>query len=105
MGTRIHYETVTEALRQLKERGYTKDFNLQSNCIVCNGEKYNPEDFEIVEVFRYEGNSDPADEATVYAIESGSGMKGVLVAGYGPSIEPAAAETIKRLQTRKIDLD
>ena len=43
---------------------------------------YKIEDFEIVETFRYEGDSDPGDEATVYAIESKAGIKGVLVTGY-----------------------
>ena len=32
------------------------DFNLDENCIVCHEDKFNPEDFEIVEVYRFEGN-------------------------------------------------
>jgi len=53
------YDTVTAAVKGLRERGYTKDFNLRENSIVCNEDEFNPEDFEIVEVYRFEGNSDP----------------------------------------------
>jgi hypothetical protein len=91
------YDTITEAVRGLKERGYTKDFNLRENCVVCNDEKYHPEDFEIVEVYRFEGETDPADEAVVYAITSNKGDRGVLVSGYGISADEMSAEMAKKL--------
>ena len=91
------YDTVTAAVNGLKQRGYTKDFNLEENCIVCHEDKYHPEDFEIVEVYRYEGNSDPADEAVVYAIEGRNGEKGVLVSGYGISADEMSDEMVKKL--------
>jgi hypothetical protein len=91
------YETVSDAVSGLKKRGYTMDFNLDENCIVCHEDKFNPEDFEITEVYRFEGNTDPADEAVVYAIASNKGHKGVLVNGYGPSSESMSAEMAKKL--------
>jgi hypothetical protein len=91
------YETITDAVSGLKKRGYTMDFNLDENCIVCHEDKFDPEDFEIVEVYRFEGNSDPADEAVVYAIESNKGHKGLLVNGYGPSSESMSSEMVKKL--------
>jgi len=91
------YDTVTAALNGLKQRGYTRDFNLEENCIACHEDKYPPEDFEIVEVYRYEGNSDPADEAVVYAIEGRKGEKGVLVSGYGISADEMSDELAKKL--------
>jgi hypothetical protein len=96
------YDTVTEALRGLKERGYIKDFNLRENCIICDDEKYHPEDFEIVEVYRFEGNTDPADEAVVYAIESNKGDRGVLVSGYGISADEMTAELAKKLTMHRV---
>ena len=45
------YDTVSGAVNGLKKRGYTMDFNLDENCIVCHEDKFNPEDFEIGEVF------------------------------------------------------
>lgn len=91
------YETVTDAVSGLRKRGFNLDFNLDENCIICHEDKFNPEDFEIVEVYRFEGNTDPADEAVVYAIESNKGEKGVLVNGYGPTSENMSSEMAKKL--------
>lgn len=91
------YDTVSEATNGLKQRGYTLDFNLDENCLICHGDKFNVSDFEIVEFHRFEGNTDPSDEAVVYAIESNDGKKGVLVSGYGISAEGMSAEMIKKL--------
>ncbi|MEJ0106398.1 MAG: phosphoribosylpyrophosphate synthetase [Bacteroidota bacterium] len=91
------YDTVTAAVNGLKQRGYQLDFNLSENCLVCNDAKFNPDDFEITEVYRFEGNSDPADEAVVYAIESRKGDKGVLVNGYGPSSNEMSSDMAKKL--------
>ena len=91
------YDTVIEAINGLRQRGYTKDFNLEENCIVCHEEKFHPEDFEITEVYRFEGESNPEDEAVVYAIESNKGDKGFLVSGYGISADEMTAEMVKKL--------
>lgn len=91
------YDTVTEAVKGLKERGYTLDFNLEENCVICEGNKYKPEDFEIVAVYRFEGDTDPADGAVVYAIESKNGLKGVLVNGYGIYAAGLGSEMAKKL--------
>ena len=96
------YDTVSEALKGLRQRGYTKDFNLTENCIICDDEKYHPEDFEITEVYRYEGDSDPADEAVVYAIESIKGDRGVLVSGYGISADEMSGELAKKLSLHRV---
>jgi hypothetical protein len=95
------YDTVTEAVNGLKKRGFSLDFNLKENCLVCHEHKFDPADFEIVEVYRFEGNTDPADEAVVYAIQSVDGQKGVLVSGYGPSADTMSSEMAKKLQINR----
>lgn len=101
MERQLHYATVSEAIEKLRKQGYTTDFNLEENCIVCHQAKFEPQDFEIVDVYRYEGNTDPADEATVYAIESKNGLKGVLVTGYGISVDSMSAAMLSKLSRRK----
>ena len=95
------YDTVTEAVNGLRDRGYKLDLNLKENCLVCQEHKFNIEDFEIVEVYRFEGNTDPADEAVVYAVESANGLKGVLVNGYGVSAEAVSAEMARKLEIHR----
>ena len=97
----INYDTVTEAVNGLHQRGFSVDFNLQENCLVCNDDKFDVNNFEIVEVYRFEGDSDPSDEAIVYAIESFNGMKGVLVNGYGISADAMTTEMSQKLNIHK----
>ena len=95
------YDTVSEAVNGLKERGYSLDFNLKANSLECQGQKFNAKDFEITEFYRFEGNSDPGDEAVVYAIESRTGLKGVLVNAYGVYSEQLSDDMIKKLNFQK----
>lgn len=97
MKQKFHYATVTDAIAQLKQQGYTLDFNLEENRLMAGEHTYTADEFEIVDLYRYEGPSDPADEAVVYALAAPSGVKGTLVTGYGYSIDEAAVETLKRL--------
>jgi hypothetical protein len=81
MSITYHYTTVSKAIEELRQKGFTEDFNLHENCLVCSAGKYNEDEFEVSHIYFYEGETDPGDEATVYGIESKSGIKGVLVTG------------------------
>ena len=90
-----HYATVSKALDQLNEKGFTFDFNLNPDVI-----KKNPEKFEIVHVYRYEGDSDPGDEAVVYGIKSTSGKKGVYVTGFSADTDLETAKLLSDLSIK-----
>jgi hypothetical protein len=96
-----HYGTVSEAIKKLREQGFVIDFNLDENCIICNDGQFDVDEFEIVDVYRYEGDSDPADESAVYAIQSAGGHKGILVTGYGPSTDSASARLLAKLSSHR----
>ena len=97
MKQQFHYATITEAITQLHKQGYTLDFDLKEDKLTADGKEYSADEFEIADLYRYEGASDPADEATVYALVSKSGLKGLLVSGYGVSSDSASEETLKQL--------
>ena len=97
MNPTYNYATVTEALAQLRQKGFVIDFNLEENYISCEHGKFTHEHFDILEVYRYEGDTDPVDEATVYGIQSTSGIKGVLVTGYGISSDKISTDILKKL--------
>lgn len=84
-----HYATVSKALDELNENGFTYDFNLHEEDIAKNPQKY-----EIKHIYRYEGDSDPGDEAVVYGIQSTSGKKGVFVAGFSANSITDAAQAL-----------
>jgi hypothetical protein len=93
----MHYETVSKAIEELRRQGYTTDFNIEGNFIEYHEGKFSAGDFEIDDVYRYEGISDPADEAAVYAISVVNGIKGILVTGYGVSAETTSTEILQKL--------
>ncbi|MFI5161384.1 MAG: phosphoribosylpyrophosphate synthetase [Sphingobacteriales bacterium] len=97
MKQQFHYATITEAIENLHQQGYVLDFNLETGRLIAGNKAYLAEEFEIADLYRYEGASDPGDEATVYALVSKTGVKGLLVSGYGISSDSASEETLKLL--------
>jgi hypothetical protein len=87
-----HYASVSNALDELNENGFTYDFNLHEDDI-----EKNPNSFEIMHIYRYEGNSNPDDESIVFGIKSKSGKKGVFVAGFAANSTSKAAEILIKL--------
>jgi hypothetical protein len=98
MKNNYHYASVTKALDELNEIGFTYDFNLHEQDISKNPEKY-----EIVHVYRYEGDSNPDDEAIVFGIKSKSGKKGVFVTGFSAKSMTEAAHILVKLSIKGRD--
>jgi len=95
------YDTITAALADLDSRGYQLDFNLTPDALECKeiDLRLMPEEFEIDEVYRFEGMTDPADSAVVYAISSNVGnLKGVLVDAYGAYAENVSPDLLDKLK-------
>src|ERR1035437_5119872 len=98
------YDTVTEAINGLKERGYNIDFNIAFDKLICSGNNIclQPDEFEIVEVHRYEGDSNPDDEDVVYAVESKDGkLKGIITSAFGLYADPVSSRIIQKLSMHK----
>jgi len=97
--------TVSEVLNHLKLKGYNVDFNLDDNCLIChsNSLRIHPEEFIVDKHYRFEGLSDPADEAIVYAISSTThDIKGTLVDGYGISSDKLNIDMINALTGKRL---
>src|SRR6185437_10139088 len=97
-------DTVSEIINKLRKEGYTEDFNLQPDCLECDQNKtriLNGE-FIIDKFYRFEGDSNPDDEATVYAIASPKhGIKGILVNGGGIYTDDIPDEMLQSLKIKK----
>ena len=100
------YDTMTEALAALEKKGYTCNFNLLSDGLEHKTEeeviKLSPGEFDITEVHRFEGMTNPSDNSILYAIESEGGLKGTLVNAYGTYADALSSEMIKKLDTRHV---
>ena len=97
-----NFGTLSETINELVKLGYTHDFNIKDECIVCHRTNItlSPDDFQIDHVYRFEGDSDPEYQSILYAISSTKfDVKGTLVNGYGTSSDEATTKLIEKLNT------
>ncbi len=94
------FDTLSEASQALNKQGYTKEFNLEENCLVCvdDDAEYTPEEFEVDAVYRFEGMTDPGDNMTLYAISSSAGSKGQLIVGMGAYADNISPKLLQKLE-------
>lgn len=96
--------TLHETLNMLRlERGYEEDLNLLDQKLKSEKERdeFLQDEFIVDEVFRFEGPSNPGDEAVIYAISTSSGRKGVLVDGYDYTAGQVSDALLKKLDLKK----
>lgn len=99
------YDTLSQATDDLIKRGFTLNFEQKGSMLRCTEKQelqLEPEDFEIVEVYRFEGVSNPSDTSVVYAIQSKDGSKGVMVDAYGMYADAYSPSMLKKLDIRKL---
>lgn len=95
------YESLVDAIADLRTQGYKEDFNLKPQCLECPLLKLelHPADFQIDGFYRFEGMSSPDDNSIIYAIRGVSGVKGILIDAYGPYSESLSEEMVAKLRT------
>jgi hypothetical protein len=94
------YESLVDALADLKKRGYKAAFEIEPTCLYCGvlHLRLEPEAFKVDEVYRFEENSSPDDSSILYAISSLAGVKGTLVDAYGVYAENMSFEMAQKLR-------
>jgi hypothetical protein len=76
--------TITEVLEKLRMKKMDNEFRWTKDGFTANkGKFYQPEDLEIVKVYRFEGMSDPADMSILYIIQANDGLIGYSLDAYG----------------------
>lgn len=101
------FETLFETINGLIKLGYTHDFIIRGEYLVCY--QFNvvlsPNDFEIDEVYRFEEVSNPDYQSTVYAISAKShNLKGILLNGYGMYADGRFLKTVEKIGTKASQL-
>ena len=93
--------TVTEAVAILRGRGYIDDVDLRGSTLACAGKASSCDLSSVVidHTFRFEGDSDPGDEAIVLGLRfPDSDVRAILVSAFGADAEPEVAEFFARLR-------
>jgi hypothetical protein len=77
--------TLSACINKVIGEGYKECFKVTSRGLYSTSTSryYRPEQVQVLNFFRFEGQSDPADNAILYVIETSDGLKGTLVDAYG----------------------
>ena len=93
-------KSLATCLNKVFNDGYTEDFKVTDQGLfsIQHEQIYQPEDINVVNFFRFEGTSNPDDEAVLYVIEANDGIKGTLTDAYGVYMDPHIADFMKRVE-------
>src|SRR5574342_297087 len=97
------YMTLESAVAGLTRSGFREHFRMKAGKLLAldSGKTFNAPELLIRAYHRFEGVSDPDDMAIVYAIESGSGVRGTLVDAFGVYADPALGEFLEGVPIRE----
>jgi hypothetical protein len=95
-----NYDTLSQASRDLEERGYTRPYVLRSNGIenTDSHKLFPPSSFVIDEFHRFEGDSNPSDMSIIFAVTTDNGEKGTIIHAYGTYEDPLESEMMHKLK-------
>jgi hypothetical protein len=100
-GEPVSIPTVVEEIGELRSRGYTSDFSVTpAGQLRCSSISHTvvPSDAVIESTARFEGTSNPDDQAIVLGLHcAAEGVRGVLVAAYGPTASAQEAAVLTGL--------
>ena len=96
-----YMKSLATCLNRMVGEGYTEDFRVTEQGLqsVQHHHNYAPEQIQVVNFYRFEGESDPDDNAILYIIETADGTKGTLVDAYGIYTDAHIAQFMRDVQT------
>ncbi|WP_066759769.1 hypothetical protein [Crocinitomix algicola] len=94
-------KTLSELINELAYAGFNESFIAKEKYFqgIYTKKSYRPENLKILGTYRFEGDTNPADQATLFAIEAENGTKGTLVMNYSYA-KNQNDELIKQLKER-----
>lgn len=83
--TQPYMKSLSSCLNKMISDGYDQDFKVTERGLEAlqKGAVYQAEQIKVINFFRFEGMSDPDDNAILYVLETDDGVKGTLIDGYG----------------------
>lgn len=101
-------KSMITVLATLKKDGYTLDFQVSEDGLLCTldgKECFTPDQVQIVNFYRFEGESNPDDMSILYVLESKTGAKGTISDAYGTYSDETIETFMKQVKDLGKDLD
>lgn len=96
-------ETLVEAIQRLREVGFTDDLWAEGEgmlrCGAC-GELLDAHTVQTDQIVRFEGETNPGDEAILLAVTTPKGHRGLYSSAYGPDTAAEDVEVLRALARR-----
>ena len=93
-------ETLSEAIARLEAAGFRDSFRPEGGRLWALAAQrfFAPEALVIEARVRFEGASDPDEQAILFALRSPSGdVRGTFTTSFGTLVDPASVEIVRRL--------
>ena len=92
--------TLTACVNKVVKEGYTDSFKVtRQGLFSCAKSKYYaPEEVKVINFYRFEGESDPADMSIMYVIETSDGVKGTLIDAFGTYSDDSVTNFMKEVE-------
>ncbi|MCW3108205.1 MAG: hypothetical protein JWQ09_2711 [Segetibacter sp.] len=96
-----HMKSLALVTNKMVLEGYDDDFKIADKGLrsLKTEKVYQPEEVNVVNFFRFEGQSDPNDNTILYVIETNDGLKGTLVDAYGPYADRKLSEFMQQVES------
>ncbi len=97
-----HMSTQSEGLEALAERGFVEQIRMDdAGRLILADDSLPSDQVTVVDILRFEGMSNPDDEAIIMAIRTSDGRCGVLTLPYGPDVSGPQADAIRSLSAQR----
>jgi hypothetical protein len=96
--------TLADSVDRLTKAGYADWFKAEDGGLrsATNGCVHSPDEMRVDEFLRFEGETNPDDEAIVFALTCvPHGVKGTYTIPYGTTTPQADAEIVRHLQSKQ----
>ncbi len=92
--------TLMEITNSMVKKGYIENFSVKNKKLFAPSKEqsFAPNEIEIVNFFRFEGQSNPDDNAILYVIETNNNLKGTLTDAYGIYADVAINDYIREVE-------
>ena len=96
-----YMKSLATCLNRMINEGYTEDFKINGDRLqsLNQNTSYKPDEIQVVNFYRFEGESDPDDNAILYIIETNDGTRGTLVDAYGVYHDAGVSRFMKEVET------
>jgi hypothetical protein len=96
-----HMKSLASLTNKMVLKGYDDDFKITDNGLksLRTDKIYQPDQINIINFFRFEGQSDPNDNTIMYVIETSDGLKGTLIDAYGPYADRKLGEFMNQVES------